>query len=401
MTARQEQPATPESHQHRATLFIHDEARRYDFGPQHPLQPIRLVALLDLIEEMRLFDAGHDRRVPALATSDELGLVHSPSYVEAVASLSGASYPLRGADAALAETLRLGPGDTPAFPGMHEASAAIAGATLAAVRSVMSGDVHHAFSPSGGLHHAMADHGWGFCIYNDPAIGIAAAVRDFGARVLYVDFDAHHGDGVQAAFYADPRVLTVSFHESGRYLFPGSGGVEERGAGPGTGYAVNVPMQPYTQDASWLHAVETLVPALCRRFAPDLIVSQHGADGHVWDPLTHLALTVDLFAAETELIHRLAHQHCGGRWVACGGGGYQLLRVVPRAWTSLWAEMCGRPVQGALPADWLARWSPRSPEPIPDSFRDPPDAFPEVDRRVEIEAANEATLARLVRSVLP
>ncbi|MHB8578227.1 MAG: arginase family protein, partial [Dehalococcoidia bacterium] len=257
------------------------------------------------------------------------------------------------------------------WPGMHVSAAAIAGATLAAVRAVLRGDVDHAFSPSGGLHHAMAAYASGFCIYNDPAIAIAAALREGVEHVLYVDFDAHHGDGVQAAFYADPRVLTVSFHESGRYLFPGSGEADERGAGAGEGFAVNVPLQPYTEDGRWIEAVEDTLPSLCRAFVPDLIVSQHGCDGHVGDPLTHLALTLRAFRQQTGLVHALAHEVSDGRWVACGGGGYQPIRVVPRAWAALWAEMCGFLLPEALPSRWLERWSPRSVEPIPRSFAGP------------------------------
>src|SRR5579871_2631947 len=228
---------------HRAAFFIHENAYRYDFGPRHPLQSIRLRALVDLVEKLGLFDgesSNHELIAPVPASDEELQRIHTSEYVNVVRRLSAAAYPLRGADAELAVAYGLGHGDTPAFPGMHESSSAIAGATIAAVRSVLRGERDHAFSPSGGLHHAMAGNASGFCIYNDASIGIAAAVKEFEARVLYLDFDAHHGDGVQAAFYSDPRVVTVSFHESGRYLFPGSGGTDERGTGDGAGCAVNV-----------------------------------------------------------------------------------------------------------------------------------------------------------------
>jgi acetoin utilization protein AcuC len=289
----------------------------YDLGPEHPLRPQRLQALNDLIEGLGWLEGAHVGRVePAAATDAELQLAHSEGYIEAVRALSAAE---PGVSAAI---WGLGPGDTPAFPGMHEFAAAIAGGTLTAARMVMQGETAHAFNPGGGLHHAMRDRASGFCIYNDLAVAIAAVVVEYGARVLYVDLDVHHGDGVQAAFYDDPRVLTVSFHETGRYLFPGTGAVPELGTGAGLGYSINVPLQAYTEDGSWLEAVESVLPPLVAGFQPDLILSQHGCDGHVWDGQSHLLLTNRASIESARLVHELAHEYANGRWVATGGGGY-------------------------------------------------------------------------------
>jgi len=361
----------------------------YDFGPQHPMQPRRLEMLRDLLAEAGLLQA-EEIREPSPADAQELSLAHRPEYIRAVEELS------RGQGGWWERSsFGFASSDNPPFPGMHEASALIAGGTLLAARLVWAGEVEHAFNPAGGLHHAMPARASGFCVYNDLAVAIAWLLGQ-GARVLYLDFDAHHGDGVQAIFYEELRVLTISFHESGRYLFPGTGDVGERGAGPGQGYAVNVPLAPFTDDGSWLTAVEGVVPELARSFQPDIIVSQHGCDGHIWDPLTHLSLTTNAFARAAALVHSLAHELCGGRWVATGGGGYEIYRVVPRAWALVWMEMKGQH-EGEVPKAWRERWQPYSPYPLPEGFLDPsfsPDPLRAATARLE----NAKTLA-LVREL--
>ena len=234
-------------------------------------------------------------------------------------------------------------GDCPPFAGMHEASAAVAGGSLRAVEAILRGDVEHAQHPGGGLHHAMPERASGFCIYDDPALAIARARRD-GLRVLYIDLDVHHGDGVQAIHWDDPGVLTVSFHETGRALFPGTGDVDEVGEGVAAGTSVNVPLPPGTGERAWLAAVALLLPELAATFAPDLIVSQHGADSHAWDPLAHLNVTTTAHGAAARLVDTLAHRHARGRWLATGGGGYDAYRVVPRTWALTWLAGAHREV---------------------------------------------------------
>jgi acetoin utilization protein AcuC len=237
---------------------------------------------------------------------------------------------------------------------MHHASAHIAGATLEAARRVWSGESLHAINISGGLHHAMATMASGFCIYNDPAIAICWMLEHGASRIAYVDIDVHHGDGVQAAFYDDPRVLTISLHESPRTLFPGTGDPSETGAAGAEGSAVNVALPPGTDDAGWLRAFHAVVPPLLREFQPEVLVSQHGCDSHADDPLAHLMLTVDGQRAAHSALHDLAHELTGGRWVATGGGGYAVTDVVPRTWSHLLAIVAGRPIdpERPTPTEW-------------------------------------------------
>ena len=238
--------------------------------------------------------------------------------------------------------------DDPIFPGMHEASALVAGATLAAAEVAWSGDAH-GVNIAGGLHHAMRDHASGFCVYNDPAIAISWLLRQGAERIAYVDIDVHHGDGVQAAFYDDSRVLTISLHEHPRTLFPGTGRPSESG-GPGAeGMSVNVALPAGTRDAGWLRAFHAVVPPLLRAFKPQILVSQHGCDTHWMDPLANLELTIDAQRAAHAAIHELAHETAGGRWLVTGGGGYEVVQVVPRTWTHLLAEVSGRPLDPAIP----------------------------------------------------
>jgi acetoin utilization protein AcuC len=228
------------------------------------------------------------------------------------------------------------------------------GATTAAARSVWSGAATHAVSIAGGHHHAMRRAASGFCLYNDLAVAIKWLLAAGAERVAYVDVDVHHGDGVQAAFYDDPRVLTISLHEHPLTLFPGTGLPGESGTGDGTGYAVNVPLPAGTGDGGWLRAFDAVVPPLLRAFKPTVLVSQHGCDSHRLDPLAHLELSVDAQRRTQVMLHDLAHELCEGRWLATGGGGYALVQVVPRTWTHLLAVAAGEPLDPAT--DTPARW---------------------------------------------
>jgi acetoin utilization protein AcuC len=237
---------------------------------------------------------------------------------------------------------------------MHEASAHIVGASVEAARRVWTGEVLHAANISGGLHHAMPGSASGFCVYNDVAVAIRWLREQGAGRIAYVDVDAHHGDGVERVFWDDPDVLTISLHETGQVLFPGTGAAEDVG-GPGAeGSAVNVALPPGTADSGWLRAFHAVVPPLLREFRPDVLVTQHGCDSHVEDPLAHLALTVDGQRASYVALHDLAHELCGGRWLATGGGGYAVVDVVPRAWAHLLGIVGGMPVDPGteVPSGW-------------------------------------------------
>ncbi|GIW20887.1 MAG: hypothetical protein KatS3mg065_1183 [Chloroflexota bacterium] len=366
---------------------------RYDFGPVHPLTPRRFGPGIDLIRSL----GGEPGLAPEPVPEAALLACHTADYVGLVRRFS--------VDPDGPPAAGIGPGDNPPFPGMHEAAAAVAGGSLAAVEAILRGDVEHAFHPGGGLHHALADRASGFCIYNDPALAIARA-RAAGLRVLYVDLDVHHGDGVEALHLTDPGVLTFSIHESGRYLFPGTGFIGDLGPGPAAGTAVNVPLEPYTGERAWLAAVERLVPELAATFGPDLVVSQHGADSHALDPLAHLRVTTTAMGAAARLVDRVAHRYARGRWLATGGGGYDVYRVVPRAWALVWLAAAHRPTPSVIESGWRERWAGEAARhgagPLPEAFDDPPNAgFPVRPEQETADEQAEAVVALVRTLVVP
>ena len=375
--------------EHGKCAFVYSDAyTRYKFSEEHPFNPKRLEMTSDLIRTLGLVQP-EQLISPVAATDSELERVHDGRYLDAVKRAS-----LPDADPDDFAAWGLGTEDTPVFQGMHEATALIAGGTLLAAELVMSGQYRHAMNMAGGLHHAHRAKASGFCVYNDIAVAIAHVKEKYGARVVYIDTDAHHGDGVQWLFYEDPDVLTISFHETGKYLYPGTGEITERGDGRGYGYSLNVPLEAFTEDESWMAAVQTILTPVIQAFKPDLIIHQNGCDAHRYDPLTHLAATTRIYREMPRITHKLAHEVCGGRWVAVGGGGYDIWRVVPRAWTMLWAEMCGAPLPDRLPAEWLEKWQTESPVALPHDFLDPADLFAPIPRRQEIEEKNEITVRR-------
>lgn len=351
-----------------SVTVVWDEAlRAYDFGPGHPLAPIRVQLAMRLAEEFGLLrhDSVHLHSPVTPATVEDILRVHDSTYVESVRRAS--------ADPTLVDLARgLGTADDPVFAGMHEASLHVAGATLAAAQAVHTGRTEHAVNIAGGLHHAMPGAASGFCIYNDIGVAIAWLLDQGVERIAYIDVDVHHGDGVQAMFYDDPRVLTVSIHENPRTLFPGTGFPTETG-GPGAwGSAVNIAVPAGTGDQGWLRAFHAVVPDILEQFKPQVIVSQHGCDSHFDDPLAHLALSIDGQRASYEAIHRWAHRFADGRWIAVGGGGYEWVDVVPRAWTHLIAEAAGAPIppETAVPEGFDAYVRERLGRPAPARMTD-------------------------------
>lgn len=332
-----------------ARVIWDDGFTRYDFGPSHPMAPVRLALTARLCRDLGLLDLPGVEVVGAQVASDELiTTVHDPAYVAAVKAIS--------ADPGRADGSRgIGGGDNPAFAGMHEASARLLQGTVDVAEAVWTGAAEHGVNFCGGMHHAMPGSASGFCIYNDVAAGIRWLLDHGAERVAYVDVDVHHGDGVERIFWDDPRVLTISVHESGRALFPGTGWPTDIG-GPGAeGSAVNVSLPPGLSDAGWLRAIDATAVPLVRVFKPEVLVSQHGCDTHAEDPLAHFAMTVDAQRAVAEAVHRLSHEVCDGRWIALGGGGYEVVDVVPRTWTHLTAIAAHVPipVTASVPEDWL------------------------------------------------
>ncbi len=323
------------------------ELLEYDFGQGHPMNPLRLDLTIRLARELGLLEPPTVELVGAAPASDDLlRTVHEAAYVTAVraASEGGVRDPSRG----------LGTEDDPVFAGMHEAAARIVTGSVEGALAVWSGEATHAVNLAGGMHHAMPGAASGFCVYNDAAVAIQALLDAGARRVAYVDIDAHHGDGVQRAFWDEPRVLTVSMHESGRTLFPGTGDPGETGGAGAPGSAVNLALPAHVRDAEWLRAFDAVVPAVVRAFEPDVLVSQHGCDAHVEDPITNLDVSVDAERLVAARIHELAHEVSGGRWLALGGGGYAVVDVVPRAWAHLLGVAVHRPVDPAtrVPDSW-------------------------------------------------
>ena len=313
---------------------------RHHLSDEHPLQPVRVKLAVELIKSTGLIEHCH-LLPPRAATIDELELVHSAEYVELVRTLSDPRR-RRSVSPRASEAAGYASADNPISDELHEGTSLVVGASLVAAEAIQGGGALHAFSPSGGLHHAHRERASGFCTYNDAAVA-CEWLRRRGHRVAYVDVDVHHGDGVEDIFAGRPDVLKISLHESGHYLFPGTGFPEDAGSGEGRGSAANLPFMPYTWDEPWLLGFEKVVPALLRRFKPTVLVTQDGCDSHHLDPLAHLANTTRIWPRVGEMFHALAHELCEGRWLALGGGGYAIYEVVPRAWTLLFAEMVEHP----------------------------------------------------------
>lgn len=329
-------------------LFWSPQLLQYDFGSYHPMHPSRLEATWRLVREFGLDSRpGVAVQVPEAAQDDALGLAHTAEYIRAVRAVSD------DPDREIA-ACGLGTEDTPGYAGIHEASARLAGGTLQAAEALLDGSAVRAVNFSGGMHHAFADRASGFCVYNDCAVGIHRLLEGGLSRVLYLDVDGHHGDGTQSIFWDDPRVMTISLHETGAALFPGTGFATELGGPQAEGTAVNIALPPMSDDAQWLRAYFAVVPQLIEQFRPEAIVSQHGCDSHFQDELTHLRVSVD---AQREImmdVARQADRWCEGRWIATGGGGYDCYDVVPRSWTHLVAVATGEPIGLArpVPQEW-------------------------------------------------
>jgi acetoin utilization protein AcuC len=336
-------------------IFIYGpELASYKLSPDHPLRPERFALTMALLSALGWLDNPCvSLEPPRPASLTELLSVHSYPYVQAVQRAQAIA---RGTESPADLTLfGLGTPDNPLFADIHDAVALCAGATTQAIQAVMEGRAVHAFSPAGGHHHAHRALASGFCIYNDCAVAITLAL-DAGRRVAYLDFDAHHGDGVQALFYEDPRVLTASVHETGDYLFPGTGRTNETGRGAGEGTSVNIPLPPYSGNEAILDAFDRIMGPAVRAFAPDLLLVQTGADTHHADPLTDLNATMALYPQLARRVDDLAHECCAGRMCVVGGGGYDPLDVTPRVWTAFIGTLLGYDTTDVqLPAEWMAQ----------------------------------------------
>lgn len=313
----------------RVGVYYGEELLRYSFPRGHPFNSRRSEAFWSLMSEKSLVS---DQRVivygPVKASKSSITSFHSEEYVDFVekASKIGEGF--------------LDYGDTPAFQGVYEASAHVVGSSLDALRRVMAGEFDHAFSPIGGLHHARRDGAAGFCVFNDVAVVIVVAESTYGLkRILYVDIDAHHGDGVFYEFYNDPKVFIADIHEDGRHLYPGTGHAFERGGGEALGTKVNIPLPPKSDDSVFIEAF-TEVEHFAEQIKPELIILQCGADGMRGDPITHLNYTPVSHRYATQKLHGLAHIYSSGRLIALGGGGYDP-DLTSKAWMEVLLALLG------------------------------------------------------------
>lgn len=371
-----------------ATLIHRPEYAGYDFGPEHPFTPARLAMLLDLIRSL-----GHPVTpvaAPAASREDILS-VHDEAFVAMVEALD------RGENRPDAERFGLGTPDNPIFPGMDLAARWLVGGTLHGARLLMEGSETRVLQLGGGLHHAQRDRAAGFCMYNDLAVAIRAFVER-GWRVAYLDIDLHHGDGVQNLFYDQEKVLTISLHETGHYLYPGTGHIQELGTGAARGLSVNVPLEPFTEAESYLEAFEAVVPRTLAEFSPHVLVVQAGADAHFADPLGDLALTTQAFEALYRRILALADEHTKGRALFTLGGGYDA-QVVARVWSILYLTLMGLPIPENLPTEWIERWRPLLGPEVGLTLHDPIPAYPPFPGRQERARRNQDVVARLVDSL--
>src|SRR5229473_2589748 len=345
----------------RTTLLYSEKFLDYNLGPFHPLRPVRVKLTHDLIQSKGLLNENSSKiTLPRVASEEEILLFHEKEYVRLVQKYSDKGLGLLDA------------GDTPAFKGCFEATSLVVGASLEACDKIMTGKFAHAFNPSGGLHHAHPERASGFCIFNDPAVSVNYLRKKYHVkRLVYLDIDAHHGDGVMYGFYDDPSLLDIDFHESGKYLFPGTGFPDEIGGNDAKGLKLNVPLLPGTGDEAYLRAFHKLTPDMVRKFRPEIILLQCGADGHGEDRLAHLRLTTNTYDEAVSEMHDLAHELCEGKLLLFGGGGYTLANV-PRVWTVAFAALAEVKASDDIPSEWSKEFEREAKEDSPLKLYDKP-----------------------------
>ena len=369
------------------SLIYSHEQSQHVLSPTHPMRPIRLFHMHELMRSVGILDTDSVLpESPRIATRDEITKFHDPDYVDVVKAID------EGAIVPGMWQYGFGPGDNPPRPGMYRHAALAAGGAMQAAERVMNGEARNAFVPSGGMHHhAMSNRASGFGIFNDAVIAIKHIIEQ-GLRVFYVDIDVHHGDGVQAGLYDTDRAMTVSIHESGQWLFPGTGSPDETGTGNGDGYTVNIPLAPYTDDDLWHQAFDAVVPDLARAFEPDLIFTQLGIDTHRNDPLAHLSLTTQGHNRVVQKIASLVDEiRCP--WIAVGGGGYDM-SAVARAWTMDLATMASFELSDDMPPSFTSL-------PNQTTFHDAGEYRIDPDVRADIVNHNESAINEVQCRIFP
>lgn len=367
------------------SILFYPEYLAYNFGASHPFTPKRQTFLLRMAEAMGL---SLDLLPSVPATYDELCWVHDKAFIDAVAGA-------RGADDEALPRFGVGTDDVPFFPNMHHAAATVVGGTLEGARRILSGKDDRVLQLGGGLHHAQRDHASGFCVYNDLAVAISW-MRLNGKRVAYLDIDAHHGDGVEALFQTDSEVMTISMHQDGRTLYPGTGFVEDLGRFGGRGYSLNVPLLPDTGDDSFLDCFERVVPHALTMFAPDVLVVQAGADAHGLDLLAQLNMSTHGFERLFTRIFEIARKHARGKLLVTLGGGYHPGSTL-RVWLILLHLWQGKPLPEFLPEPLRSEMEAEFGLPISGTLHDPAGTTTPED----VMLANRTTSRRLMEMAAP
>jgi len=311
------------------SLIYSYDLTKHEYTPSHPFKPIRARLMSELLNRYGLISEQNQKIViPSLMDEELLSLFHTREYIELLKKGDKGEFSVEMLHAGL------GTEDNPVFKGMYQYAWESSSGTYEGAMMLYQGGTRFVFNPFGGFHHAGRDYAEGFCYINDIAVAIADLMR-MGQRVAYIDIDAHHGNGVQDAFYETDRVLTISLHESGETLYPGTGFEAETGSKEGTGYNVNIPLRVGTDDEVYLLAFESLVPSLIESFKPDIVVANIGCDAHRDDPLAHLSLTSNGYKKVISIINDLSP-----KILALGSGGYNLFRTAA-LWTLAWATFCG------------------------------------------------------------
>ncbi len=372
----------------RVGLIYTDEYQKYNFGKDHPFRPLRLKLTYSLMDKLNLLNNSRLEIIkPRMATNNELERIHSLEYVNIVRKLSE-----NPRDKTISPYIYgLGPGDTPAFEGMYEASALVCGASILAAEKVWNEeDFKVSFNPAGGLHHALRNKASGFCIFNDIGVAIKHLQNlEKNIRIAYLDIDCHHGDGVQWLFYDDPNVLTISFHQDGRFLFPGTGFINENGEGEGKGYSINFPLLPGTNNKNFINLFRKTVPKLLEAYSPDILFTQLGVDTYFNDPLTEMGLSIAVYRDIAQTIKTSVREFCQNRWVAFGGGGY-LISVVPRAWTLFLAKMLNVELKNELPDSWIKEVKDDAP------YEDIPYLLWDRGEKIEVQMLSHPEIAKKI-----
>ncbi|KRG10440.1 acetoin utilization protein AcuC [Staphylococcus sp. NAM3COL9] len=372
------------SNMQQSTGFVYsNEILQYRFSNSHPFNQMRLKLTTELLTDLGYLKSHHIIK-PRIANDSELSLIHSHDYIQAIRR---ASHGILSNNEA--KKYGLDGDDTLQFRMMHKHSARIVGGALNLADHIMDGTVTNGCHLGGGLHHSLPGRANGFCIYNDVAVTIAYLIQKYNQRVLCIDTDAHHGDGTQWSFYTNDQALIYSIHETGKFLFPGSGRYTERGSEQGFGYTVNIPLEPYTEDDSFLETFKETIEPIVESFKPDIIVSVHGVDIHYLDPLTHLNCTLESLYQIPYIIKDLADRYTNSKVLMFGGGGYNIWKVVPRAWSHVFLALIGeKPQTGRLPNKWLTKWQHYAPCELPQTWIDEKTDYQIIPRQKEITETN-------------